>query len=296
VLALKQTLLLRPLERLLASPHLLAGFVGRHEGRLYRREGKRDVLSGNPIAFVRELYRYLNLEPRPGRAASEMIWDHDARILDEAEAFYAGVAARLGTDDFARIGAALAGSKPPAGLDAERHDACKAAHAGFQLGMEVLLLIPAIARAARFDEVRINAALEPVFPDSLSDAKVRAELHKVLAPAPLASADEIVTPMGGHFYSREAPDLPPLAQEGMRFAAGQPLFVIEVMKMFNKISVPFSGTITKVLLRDADGKTVVKGQPIFKIEPDDRRVDEPADVVAARRRTMTESLVPAAPG
>ena len=295
VLALKQTLLLRPLERLFANAHLLAGFLGRYDGVLFHKEGKRDRLMGNPIAGVRALYQYLNLESRPGRAACEVIWDHDAGILDEADAFYADVARLLGTDDFARIDAALGASKAPAGLDAARFAACKAAHAGFQLGLEVLLLIPAVARAARFDEVRVTSALVPVFPDVLGDAKTRGELHKVLAPAPLANADEIVTPMGGHFYSREAPTLPPLAHEGMRFAAGQALFVIEVMKMFNKVSVPFPGTITKILLPESDGKTVVKGQPIFKIEPDDRRVDEPVEVVAKRRRVLTESLVPPAP-
>src|SRR6185503_2265189 len=38
-LALKQTLLLRPLERLLGNPHLLAGFIGRYDGRMFRTQG-----------------------------------------------------------------------------------------------------------------------------------------------------------------------------------------------------------------------------------------------------------------
>ena len=41
--------------------------------------------------------------------------------------------------------------------------------------------------------------------------------------------------MGGTFYAREAPHLPPLVDEGDHFEAGQPLFIIEVMKMFNKV-------------------------------------------------------------
>jgi pyruvate/2-oxoglutarate dehydrogenase complex dihydrolipoamide acyltransferase (E2) component len=77
----------------------------------------------------------------------------------------------------------------------------------------------------------------------------------------------------------------------MHFAAGQPLFVIEVMKMFNKVSVPFSGTITKLLLPDADGKIVQKGELVFKIEPDDKRVEEAPEAVALRRRTLTDSLM-----
>jgi biotin carboxyl carrier protein len=139
--------------------------------------------------------------------------------------------------------------------------------------------------------VLVDHKLEPVFPPRFADAKTRAELHKVLAPAPAASSDEIVTPMGGYFYSREAPHLPPLVHEGMHFEAGQPLFVIEVMKMFNKISVPFSGTITKVLLSESDGKIVQKAQPIFKIDPDERRVEQSPDSVAQRRRAHTDKLL-----
>ena len=45
-LAIKQTLLLRPLERLLGNPHLLAGFIGRHEGRSFcTRKGKAEPYS-----------------------------------------------------------------------------------------------------------------------------------------------------------------------------------------------------------------------------------------------------------
>jgi biotin carboxyl carrier protein len=176
-------------------------------------------------------------------------------------------------------------------MSPESFEACKQAHAGFQLGNELLLVIPALAHVSEFDQVSVDPRLEVHFPKSLADATLRAELQKSLSPAPLASSDEIVTPTGGHFYSREAPHLPQLAHEGMHFAAGQPLFVIEVMKMFNKVSVPFSGTITKLLLPDADGKIVQKGELVFKIEPDDKRVEEAPEAVALRRRTLTDSLM-----
>ena len=290
-LALKQTLLLRPLERLLGNAHLLAGFIGRYDGKLFRSKNGRSELIGNPIELVRALYQYLNLEHRRSRAAAEEIWDHDARILDEARAFYGQVATLLGTDEFARIDAALRGKAAPADMSAETFEACRQAHEGFQLGSELLKLIPALGHVSELDQITVDARLEVHFPKTLSDAKTRTELQKVLAPAPLASSDEIVTPTGGHFYSREAPHLPQLAHEGMHFSAGEPLFVIEVMKMFNKVSVPFSGTITKLLLPDGDGKIVQKGDAIFKIEPDDKRVDEAPDTVAARRRALTDSLM-----
>jgi biotin carboxyl carrier protein len=290
VLELKQTLLLRPLERLLDNAHVLAGFFGRYDGKLFRKNLDRYAFIGNPLDTLHALYHYLDLELRPGKAPSDAIWDHDQAILDQADAFYSMLGSKLGTTDFGKITAALAGSAP-AGFDAAQWDACKASHAGFQLGSELLLLIAAIAQEARFDEVRVDTKLEPVFPSVFTDPKTRTDLQKALAPAPQASSDEIVTPMGGHFYAREAPLLPPLASEGMHFEAGQPLFVIEVMKMFNKVSVPFSGTIAKILMKEGDAKIVAKGQAIFKIEPDHKRVVESPEEVAARKRSLTEKLL-----
>ena len=63
------------------------------------------------------------------------------------------------------------------------------------------------------------------------------------------------------------------------------------MKMFNKVSVPFSGTITENLASDLDGKVVAKGQAIFKIEPDEKIEEESEDAIAARRKKVTISLM-----
>src|SRR5262245_65425699 len=104
-------------------------------------------------------------------------------------------------------------------------------------------------------------------------------LARTLAPAPRASSNEIVTPTGGAFYSREAPHLPPLVQAGDHFSAGQPLFIVEVMKMFNKVLAPFSGRIVECLMTGQDGPIVRKGQAIFRIEPHERIEEEtPAQV------------------
>jgi acetyl/propionyl-CoA carboxylase alpha subunit len=294
VLALKQTLFLRPLARLLDHPHLLAGFFGRYVNRLFRKQDDGHYqFVGNPLATLHELYHYLALDAREGKAAAETIWDHDAQILERAERFYADLGQTLGTDDYAKQHAVLANDTPVGDLSPEFWAQIQAAHRGFQLGAELLLLPAAIAQQAQFDQLYVDDRLEPVFPARLSDAKTRAELHKLLAPAPVASGDEIVTPLGGHYYPREAPHLPLLIEEGQHFEAGQPLFVIEVMKMFNKVSVPFSGTITKLLLPDADGKIVAKAQPIFKIEPDHKLVVESPEDIAQRKRSLTDQLLQA---
>jgi hypothetical protein len=48
-----------------------------------------------------------------------------------------------------------------------------------------------------------------------------------------------------------------------------------------------------VLLPDADGTIVKKGQAILKIEPDERVVVESPEAVAARRREVTAALLSA---
>jgi hypothetical protein len=61
----KQTLLVRPLQRLLANAHVLGGFLGRFEGLLWTTRNDEPVFADNPIRFLRELYHYLQMEENP---------------------------------------------------------------------------------------------------------------------------------------------------------------------------------------------------------------------------------------
>jgi biotin carboxyl carrier protein len=157
--------------------------------------------------------------------------------------------------------------------------------------MELLLIVPRIAIESGFADVTVGDDLNVTFPERFRDAKTVAALTKALAPPPAASSDEIVTPMGGHFYAREAPHLPMLIDEGQHFEVGQPLFVIEVMKMFNKVSAPHPGTVTKNLMANRDGAIVKKGERVFAIEPDERREIESDEAIARRRRDATLALL-----
>jgi acetyl/propionyl-CoA carboxylase alpha subunit len=295
ILFRKQTLLLRPIRELFDNSHLLGGFIGLHNGRLWREEEGDFVFARNPIEFLRQLYHYLNLEADPARPPSEQIWDHDAAILNDALSFYERIGALSGHgDDWAavqRLFATHEGAAAVVGDDSELWGRCVAAHNGFQLGHELLLLIPRIGRESGFLDIRVDERLEPVFPERYHDVRNVSDLVKCLSPAPEASPDEIVTPMGGHFFAREAPHLPPLVQEGDHFEKAQPLFIVEVMKMFNRILAPCSGTITRVLLPDSDGKIIVKGQPIFKIDPDEIHEGESPEVIQQRRIAVTRRVL-----
>ena len=140
---------------------------------------------------------------------------------------------------------------------------------------------------SEFLDIQINDDLQPIFPQNFMDEERAAKLRRTLAPPPKASANEIVTPSGGSFYASEAPHLPPLIREGEHFEEGQPLFIIEVMKMFNKILAPFAGTLTKSLMTDAEGSVVHAGQVVFEIEPDETLVEESEAEILARRERVT---------
>jgi len=62
------------------------------------------------------------------------------------------------------------------------------------------------------------------------------------------------------------------------------------MKMFNKVHAPFAGTVDEVLL-DTDALIIKKGQPIFKVTPDEEIVIESLEEKDAAIRRQTEDFL-----
>jgi biotin carboxyl carrier protein len=144
------------------------------------------------------------------------------------------------------------------------------------MGLEILALLPLIGAKTRFEDLRLSDDLTIDIPARLLHPKHQDAMRKVLVPPPATKADEIVAAMGGTYYGQEAPHLPSFVATGSHFAKGDPLYIIEVMKMFNKVLAPFAGTVTAVLVES--GVVVRKGQPLLKIRPDEILVEEdPAD-------------------
>ncbi len=292
ILARKETLLRRPLERLLNCPHVLSGWLSAHR-ESFREDGGRIAWLQNPVHVLAETYHVLNMEPQADAAPAQVIWDHDAYILNEALSFYDSVQSAFGISksDFPAQEAFLRGPAPK-GTQEAQWSRIKGAHLGFQLGLELLSLLPLIGLRSKFFELRLDEDLQVVIPERLTDPALQERMKKVLVPPPATKADEIVSSSGGMFYTQEAPGLPPLAHVGKHFEKGDPLYVIEVMKMFNRIQAPFAGTITRMLV-EGDGTVVTKGQPLFKVTPDEKLIEEPAAAVEARRAAHTESYLAA---
>ena len=71
----------------------------------------------------------------------------------------------------------------------------------------------------------------------------------------------VLSPMVGTFFSSAAPDADPFVKVGDQVELGQPLCIIEAMKLFNSIEADRSGTIVKVLKENGD--PVEYGEPLF---------------------------------
>ena len=79
------------------------------------------------------------------------------------------------------------------------------------------------------------------------------------------NSEEILSPMPGTFYSSPSPDTAPFIKEGDTISKGDPLCIIEAMKIMNEIEAEKSGTIVKLLMDD--GSAVDYNQPLFLIDP-----------------------------
>ena len=291
VLTRKHLLLTRPLESLMAEPHVLAGWLSLNQKHFELNAKNEIIWLENPVKVLSEAYHFLNMNFNEDSPASSMIWDHDHDVLTQALGFYTELEKLLATDNYAELCKILAKKKSPVDtLNAQQWLAIQSAHLGYQAGNEILSLLPFIGIQTQFFDLKVNEDLSVHIPESLFDEVQQVKMAKVLVPPPTAKSDEILAPTGGMFYSCEAPGMPPLIEEGSHFVAGQPLYIIEVMKMFNKVNAPFSGTVDKVLVED-DGAIISKGQVLFKITPDEKAVVEAPEVITARIEAQTSEFL-----
>ena len=83
--------------------------------------------------------------------------------------------------------------------------------------------------------------------------------------APAAPAGHAVkSPMVGTFYRAANPNSKAFAEVGDPIKEGDPICIIEAMKIMNEIEADKSGTVTRILCEN--GQAVEFGQPLFIIE------------------------------
>ncbi len=70
-------------------------------------------------------------------------------------------------------------------------------------------------------------------------------------------------PMVGTFFRRPSPEKEPFVEEGSKIKTGDPICLIEVMKLFTTIEAPADGTIISIAAQD--GSLLEFNQPMFTI-------------------------------
>jgi acetyl-CoA carboxylase biotin carboxyl carrier protein len=90
------------------------------------------------------------------------------------------------------------------------------------------------------------------------------------APVANAAAPEAVSgytlrsPMVGTFYRSSGPDAKAFVEVGQAVKVGDPLCIVEAMKMMNQIQSDKAGVVKSILVENGD--TVEFDQPLFIIE------------------------------
>ena len=84
------------------------------------------------------------------------------------------------------------------------------------------------------------------------------------AGATAAPPGAVISPMVGTAYVSPEPGAPAYARVGEQVKAGQTVLIIEAMKVMNPIKAPRSGTVTQVLVSDA--QPVEFGEVLLIIE------------------------------
>jgi acetyl/propionyl-CoA carboxylase alpha subunit len=289
----KITLFDRIFETLLSDAHILSGWLSAHRSHFSAKNGKI-TWHENPVKVLADTYHFLNMEVQAKAPAAYIIWDHDNEVLQDAMDFYQTLDEKSGNakekPNWADIKKILAEENPPKGISKKDWPAVQAAHAGYQAGCDILSLLPYIADQCGFYELKVNTDLSIDIPEKLSSPALQEAMMKVLVPPPVASSDEILAISGGMFYSREAPGMATFVEPGSSFKKGDPLYIVEVMKMFNKVYASYAGTIEKVLIED-DGVIIKKGQPLFKITPSEKVIVETPKQMTARQQKYTSAFL-----
>jgi len=111
-------------------------------------------------------------------------------------------------------------------------------------------------------------------PAMLSAPKVMQQVQTVSAATateteivhakPELKGEIITSPMVGTFYRAPSPDSAPYAKAGDVIKKGQPLAIIEAMKIMNEIEAEFDCRVLEVCVED--GQAVEYDMPLFRVE------------------------------
>ncbi|MEO5844284.1 MAG: acetyl-CoA carboxylase biotin carboxyl carrier protein [Caldimonas sp.] len=117
--------------------------------------------------------------------------------------------------------------------------------------------------------VKASPQIAPAAPSTIAQhAPAATSALREGAPAEVAppepTGDVVKSPMVGTFYRSASPGSDPFIEIGSVVKVGDPVCIIEAMKIMNEIEADAAGTIREILCEN--GQAVEFGQPLFVIE------------------------------
>ncbi len=122
----------------------------------------------------------------------------------------------------------------------------------------------AAGHAAPAAERAGSAPVAAAAPQPPADAPTRVG-SATAGQAPAAGLIEVTAPMIGTFYRAPNPEAPPFVEIGTMVRPGQPLCIIEVMKLFTTMNAECAGRVVRIGAES--GELVDYGRTLFVIEP-----------------------------
>lgn len=112
--------------------------------------------------------------------------------------------------------------------------------------------------------VKFSQTVQPVAYAPPAAPVAAAPAAAPVAAAPVVpSGHAVKSPMVGTFYRAPNPGASPFVEIGQSVKEGEPLCIIEAMKLLNEIEADKSGVIKEILVEN--GEPVEYGQPLFII-------------------------------
>ena len=128
----------------------------------------------------------------------------------------------------------------------------------------VVLTVKAAAFSSAASAPAVALPAHPhLLPAALSPAY--SETPVLAAPKPKSTAIALESPMVGVFYQSPSPDDPPFVSVGDFVKVGQPIGLIEAMKVYSEVPSEVAGRVTEMPVES--GKLVQQGQPLIFVEP-----------------------------
>jgi len=125
--------------------------------------------------------------------------------------------------------------------------------------VRIVKAVPGVAAAPMVLAAPLPAAMPaPAARSAGADAAPAAE------EVPVDEGHIVKSPMVGTFYRAATPGGKPLVDVGSTVKLGEPVCIIEAMKIMNEIDADEGGKITKILVEN--GQAVEFGQPLFVID------------------------------